>query len=256
MNGGVGELLKQSRHFGTLVHDMNESEECLLLALQIHEETSKQNLEVIWTWLQDDNISSIGIYVRQKIGCKKLVEVKKLTSDNAWELFRKSLGCKTMLCLDIELVTKSMARQNSPMTWKVMSSSGDLASLELLEEFGGWFNDLHSFNKFIRSHHNYEKDWWNVIFVGQGMPNFDFDDFGDGILKQKGVIVEDCTIEAGGGEAPTSIILPHCVDIDLKNLEKLRVCWRDEMEDIIASEKEGSSQSSTALHLQVVTFQS
>ncbi|MCD7451997.1 hypothetical protein HAX54_014607 [Datura stramonium] len=76
-------------------------------------------------------------------------------------------------------------------------------------------------------------------------------------IETKGVIVEDCTIEAGGGEAPTSIILPHCVDIDLKNLEKLRVCWRDEMEDIIASEKGRKVKAVMALqHSQVVTFQS
>ncbi|XP_059277755.1 probable disease resistance protein At4g27220 [Lycium ferocissimum] len=68
MNGRVGELLEQSKHFGTLVHDMYESEECLLLAPQVHEEKSKQNLEAIWTWLHVENVSSIGIYGMGGVG--------------------------------------------------------------------------------------------------------------------------------------------------------------------------------------------
>ncbi|XP_060172770.1 probable disease resistance protein At4g27220 [Lycium barbarum] len=68
MNGRAGELLEQSKHFGTLVHDMYESEECLLLAPQVHEETSKQNLEVIWMWLHGENVSSIDIYGMGGVG--------------------------------------------------------------------------------------------------------------------------------------------------------------------------------------------
>ncbi|KAM3215934.1 hypothetical protein P3L10_025374 [Capsicum annuum] len=44
MNGRVGELLEQSKHFGTLVHDMYEPEECPLLASQFNDKISKQNL--------------------------------------------------------------------------------------------------------------------------------------------------------------------------------------------------------------------
>ncbi|PHU06537.1 hypothetical protein BC332_23026 [Capsicum chinense] len=167
MNGRVGELLEQSKHLGTLVHIIYEGEECQMMVQQVHEETSKQNLEVIWTWLQDENVSSIGIYglqdslskivkldlsdvederkradqlnwafkkmkniviilddvwdclrleklgyplgvegcrliltsrsseVCQKMSCKELLQVKKLNTDDAWELFRKSLGSET-----------------------------------------------------------------------------------------------------------------------------------------------------------------
>ncbi|MCD7451347.1 hypothetical protein HAX54_011131 [Datura stramonium] len=68
MNGRVAELLEQSKHFKTLVHDMYECEECLLLAPQVHEKKSKQNIETIWMWLQDDRISSIGIYGIEGVG--------------------------------------------------------------------------------------------------------------------------------------------------------------------------------------------
>ncbi|PHT73595.1 hypothetical protein T459_24380 [Capsicum annuum] len=62
MDGRVGELLEKSRHFGELVFDAYESEECPMQVQPVQEETSKQNIEVIWTWLQDENASSIGIY--------------------------------------------------------------------------------------------------------------------------------------------------------------------------------------------------
>ncbi|KAM3321193.1 hypothetical protein P3S67_008395 [Capsicum chacoense] len=62
MDGRVGELLEQSRHFGELVFDVYESEECPMQVQPVWEEKSKQNLEVVWTWLQDENVSSIGIY--------------------------------------------------------------------------------------------------------------------------------------------------------------------------------------------------
>ncbi|KAF3671562.1 hypothetical protein FXO38_06537 [Capsicum annuum] len=90
----------------------------------------------------------------------------------------------------------------------------DLASLELLEEFRGGFCDLHNFHKFTSSHHNYEKDWWYNIFVGPPVSDFLLGGgFDDCIPKQRRVIVEHCTIEAGGGEAATSIFLPHGIDI-------------------------------------------
>ncbi|XP_059276647.1 probable disease resistance protein At5g63020 [Lycium ferocissimum] len=68
MNGRARELLEQSKHFGTLVHDMYEREECLLLVPEVHEEISKQNVEDIWTWLQDNNVSSIGIHGEKGVG--------------------------------------------------------------------------------------------------------------------------------------------------------------------------------------------
>ncbi|KAF3623921.1 hypothetical protein FXO38_30517 [Capsicum annuum] len=58
MSGMVGELLEQSKHFGVLLHDLYESEECLLLAAHVHVETSKQNLEKNWM------CPSIDIYVK------------------------------------------------------------------------------------------------------------------------------------------------------------------------------------------------
>ncbi|MCD9560138.1 hypothetical protein HAX54_018615 [Datura stramonium] len=89
----------------------------------------------------------------------------------------------------------------------------DLASLELLEDFEGRFCDLHNFNKFMRNCHNYEKDWRYDIFVGQAMSASRHHDFGNSIYEQRRGIADDCTMEAGGGEAPTSIILPHCIQI-------------------------------------------
>ncbi|PHT52194.1 hypothetical protein CQW23_06656 [Capsicum baccatum] len=78
--------------------------------------------------------------------------------------------------------------------------SKTLASLELLEELGGRFCDLHNFHKFMSIHHNYEKDWWYDIIVGQH--------YSDDYKKQRRVIIRNYTIEAA-----TSIFLPHGIDV-------------------------------------------
>ncbi|PHT71920.1 hypothetical protein T459_22705 [Capsicum annuum] len=61
LNGIVPEL-EQIGEFGGLLCDVYESEERPMKVQPVHEEMSKQNLEVVWTWLQDENVSSIGIY--------------------------------------------------------------------------------------------------------------------------------------------------------------------------------------------------
>ncbi|XP_060209988.1 probable disease resistance protein At1g61190 [Lycium barbarum] len=252
MNERVGELLKQSKHFETLVHDMYESEECLLLAPQVHEEKSKQYLEVIWTWLHVENVSSVGIYgmggvgkttlakhihnrlvnevryhvrwvtvsqgfsikrlqddlakivnldlsdevdeqiraaklyrafkewkniviilddvwnrlcleklgnplgveggrlilttrsreVCEKMGCKKLFEVKKLNTDDAWELFKKSLGDETVLSPDIEPYAKSMARRCRGLPLGLITLAGSMRGVTDIRE---WRNALKEF---------------------------------------------------------------------------------------------------------------
>ncbi|XP_060209983.1 putative disease resistance protein At4g10780 [Lycium barbarum] len=252
MNGRVGELLEQSKHFGMPVHDIYESDECLLLAPQVHEETSEQNLEEIWMWLQDENVSSIGIYgmggvgkttlakhihnrfvkdtryqvhwvtvsqgfsikrlqddlakivnldlsneedehrraaklngafkerkniviilddvwdrlcleklgdplrvegcrlilttrsyeVCQKMGCQKLLEVENLNTYDAWELFRKSLGCETVLRPDIEPVAKSMAGRCKGLPLGLITLGGSMRGVTDIRE---WKNALKEF---------------------------------------------------------------------------------------------------------------
>ncbi|PHU08210.1 hypothetical protein BC332_24699 [Capsicum chinense] len=252
MNGRVGELLEQSKHFGTLVHVMYESEGRQMPVQQVHEEISKQNLEVIWTWLQDENVSSIGIYgmggvgkttlakhihnrlvndhryqvhwvtvsqgfsmkglqddlakfvnldlsneedehrrttklnqafqkmnkmviilddvwdrlcleklgdplgvegyklilttrsyeVCKKMGCQKLCEVKKLNAYDAWELFRRSLGCETVLSPDTEPNAKSMAGRCKGLPLGLITLAGSMRGVTDIRE---WKNSLIEF---------------------------------------------------------------------------------------------------------------
>ncbi|KAF3620074.1 hypothetical protein FXO37_33418 [Capsicum annuum] len=119
-----------------------------------------------------------------------------------------------------EILTKLSHLQYLNLPERVNAPAEDLASLELLEEFGGRFCDLHNFNKFMRSLHNYEKDWWYDIFVGQ--LNID-DGFDECIPKQRRVIVEDYTIEAA-----TSIFLPRGIDIlKIRSCHGLSSCFVD-----------------------------
>ncbi|KAM3198772.1 hypothetical protein P3L10_034486 [Capsicum annuum] len=121
-----------------------------------------------------------------------------------------------------EILTKLSHLQYLNLPGRVNAPVEDLASLELLEEFGGRFCDLHNFNKFMRSLHNYEKDWWYDIFVGQ--LNID-DGFDDCIPKQRRVIVEDYTIEAA-----TSIFLPRGIDIlKIRSCHGLSSCFVDNL---------------------------
>ncbi|XP_059277769.1 probable disease resistance protein At1g61300 [Lycium ferocissimum] len=293
LNGRVGELLEQSKHFGMLVHDTYERNECLLLAPQVHEETSKQNLELIWTWLHVENVSSIGIYgmggvgkmtlakhihnrlvneihyqvcwvtvsqgfsfkrlqddlakivnldlsdevdehrraaklnrafkerkniviilddvwdclsleklgdplgvegcrlilttrsyeVCLKIGCKKLLEVKKLNNYDAWELFRKSLRCETMLNPDIESIAKSMAGRCKGLPLGLITLAGSMKGVTDKRE---WKNALKEFPD------DMESDVFKVM-------QYSYDQLKDKIMQECflycALYPEDCTID-------------------------------------------------------------
>ncbi|PHT73593.1 hypothetical protein T459_24378 [Capsicum annuum] len=122
-----------------------------------------------------------------------------------------------------EILPKLSHLQYLNLPGHVNAPAEDLASLELLEAFGGGFCDFYNFQKF------YEKDWWCTIFVGP--PESDFllrGDFDNRILKQRRVIVRDCTIEAGGGEAATSIFIPRGIDIlEISSCHGLSSCFVD-----------------------------
>ncbi|PHT24909.1 hypothetical protein CQW23_35433 [Capsicum baccatum] len=152
----------------------------------VQEEKLKQNLEVIWTWLLDENVSSIGIYdvedkhrradqlnwafrkrkniviilddvwdrlsleklgyplgvagckliltsrsseVCQKMGCKELLEVKKLNTE-------------TRLSPDIERIAKSMAGRCEGLPLGLITLGGSMSGLIDMRE---WKNALKEF---------------------------------------------------------------------------------------------------------------
>ncbi|KAM3215922.1 hypothetical protein P3L10_025362 [Capsicum annuum] len=119
-----------------------------------------------------------------------------------------------------EILTKLSHLQYLNLPGRVNAPVEDLASLELLEVFVGRFCDLHYFHKFMSSLHNYEKDLWYTIFVGQVNIDDGFDNY---IPKQRRVIVEDYTIEAA-----TSIFLPHGIDgLHIRKCQGLSSCFVD-----------------------------
>ncbi|PHU08207.1 hypothetical protein BC332_24696 [Capsicum chinense] len=259
MDGRVRELLEQSRDFGELVCDVYEREEYPMPVQPVQEETSKQNLEVVWTWLQDENVSSIGIHgmggvgkttlakhihnrlindhryqvrwltvsqgfsvkglqddlakfvkldlsdeedehrrlaklnsafqkmnkmviiilddvwdrlsleklgdplgvegyklilttrssdVCLKMGCQKLLEVKTLNADDAWELFRKGLGFETQLSAGIESVAKSMAERCDGLPLGLITLAGSMRGVTDIRE---WRNALNEFPEDMES---------------------------------------------------------------------------------------------------------
>ncbi|PHT52173.1 hypothetical protein CQW23_06635 [Capsicum baccatum] len=112
-----------------------------------------------------------------------------------------------------EILPKLSHLQYLNLPGRVDAPVEDLASLELLEAFRGRFSDLHNFHKFMNSRHNYEKDWWYNIYVRPIEPNR-LDDR-ERILKQRRVIVRDCTIEVEGivnvSSGRDTITNPHCI---------------------------------------------
>ncbi|KAF3613070.1 hypothetical protein FXO38_36457, partial [Capsicum annuum] len=80
--------------------------------------------------------------VCQKMGCKKLLKVKKLNASDAWELFRKSLGSETRLSPDIERVAESMATKCEGLPLGLITLAGSMRGVTDIRE---WNNALNEF---------------------------------------------------------------------------------------------------------------
>ncbi|XP_059277768.1 probable disease resistance protein At1g52660 [Lycium ferocissimum] len=74
-----------------------------------------------------------------KMGCKKLLEVKKLNTDDAWELFTKSLGCETVLSPNIEKIAKKMAIKCEGLPLGLITLAGRMRGVTDIRE---WNNAL------------------------------------------------------------------------------------------------------------------
>ncbi|XP_060210985.1 probable disease resistance protein At1g61300 [Lycium barbarum] len=77
--------------------------------------------------------------VCRKIGCKKLLEVKELDTEDAWELFTKSLGSETVLSPDIEPIAKSMARRCKGFPLRLITFAESMRGVTDIRE---WKNAL------------------------------------------------------------------------------------------------------------------
>ncbi|KAM3321186.1 hypothetical protein P3S67_008388 [Capsicum chacoense] len=80
--------------------------------------------------------------VCRKMGCQKLLEVKTLNADDAWELFRKGLGFETQLSPDIERVAKSMAERCEGLPLGLITLAGSMRGVTDIRE---WNNALKEF---------------------------------------------------------------------------------------------------------------
>ncbi|KAM3198771.1 hypothetical protein P3L10_034485 [Capsicum annuum] len=78
----------------------------------------------------------------QKMGCKELLEVETLNTDDAWELFKNSLGCETLLGEDIERTAKSMAGRCKGLPLGLITLAGSMIGVTDVRE---WKNALNEF---------------------------------------------------------------------------------------------------------------
>ncbi|KAF3616247.1 hypothetical protein FXO38_34656 [Capsicum annuum] len=78
----------------------------------------------------------------QNMGCKELLEVKKLNTNDSWELFRKSLGSETRLSPNIEGVAKTMEGRCKGLPLGLITLEGSMRGVTDLRE---WKNSLKEF---------------------------------------------------------------------------------------------------------------
>ncbi|PHU06535.1 hypothetical protein BC332_23024 [Capsicum chinense] len=78
----------------------------------------------------------------QNMGCKELLEVKKLNTNDSWELFRKSLGSETWLSPIIEGVAKTIEGRCKGLPLGLITLEGSMRGVTDLRE---WKNSLKEF---------------------------------------------------------------------------------------------------------------
>nr|GMC53180.1 probable disease resistance protein At4g27220 [Ipomoea batatas] len=74
MTGAVKEIRDEGKNIGELTVDVDESTIPSLAVSQLSGKTSNDNLEKLYGWLEDDKISSIGVYGQRGVGKTTLVK--------------------------------------------------------------------------------------------------------------------------------------------------------------------------------------
>ncbi|KAM3321192.1 hypothetical protein P3S67_008394 [Capsicum chacoense] len=226
-------------------------------------------------------LTSRSSEVCQKMGCKELLEVKKLNTDDAWELFRKSLGSESQLSPDIERVAQSMAIRCEGLPLGLITLAGSMKGVTDIRE---WNNALNEFPD------DMENDVFKISKC-HGLSSCFVNNFLSRTTSLRGLTcrIYDCDeiewiVNVPSGRDTTTD--PHCIHFhslkvewlqnlvglckgkitshtfsghrmkklfprailqDLKNLEMLDVLGCSEMEEIIGREEgEGSSLSSSS----------
>ncbi|KAL9170493.1 hypothetical protein ABFS82_04G148100 [Erythranthe guttata] len=120
-------------------------------------------------------ITTRSLEVCRRIGCREVIEVKILSEDEAWELFRETLGQETALSHPIQHVAKSMAEVCDGLPLGIITVAGGMRGET---DVRVWRDALVELKESVMGQHEMEDKVFKVL-------KYSFDRLDPGHIRQE-----------------------------------------------------------------------